>query len=148
MGAWGTGAFDNDNAADFAGNVEDCSDDQARQDLLDATLGAVLDELGRLASEMNNEFEFPYEIEHAIAAAAFVADARNGRTDFTNTSYAQMHDREKDTWEQIPLGPPSEELVLRAIVTMSAVLAVMQDVAGVDEEWQQATKDILAALSK
>lgn len=151
MGAWDTGVFDNDNAADFSGTLENCSDVQARQDILMATMGEVLEEPYE-DDALAGDFEFPYETEHALASAAYVADAKNGRHQFTDNSYAMMlvdKDRymDDDAWEHIDIGTPTPELVQRAVVTVEKILGQMERVR-VEEEWQTPSRDVLAALKE
>lgn len=151
MGAWDIGIFDNDTAADFAGSLEDCSGIQARQDLLMATLGAVLERDIR-EDEMLEGYEMGYELEQALAAAAYVADAKNGRHDFTDCSYAMMlvdKDRfqEDDAWDYIYVGTPSPELVEKAVLASDKILRHMVWV-GVRAEWQRPVEKLLKALKE
>lgn len=146
MGAWDTGAFDNDSAADFAGSLEDCSSDEARNDLLTATLGAMV-EHDFTARPMDEGYEFPYEIEFAIAAAAYVADARNGRADFTDNAFARAYDRASDEYVPLVFAPISDELLQRARTALEKLLERME-VAGIGEEWMEPSRVILAALNE
>lgn len=149
MGAWDTGIFDNDNAADFSGSMEACTDVEARHDLLMATMGAIL-ERAIEPDEMTPDYEFGYEVEHALASAAYVADAKNGRHDFTDTSYAKMLVREDDfedddAWDHIDVGTPSPKLVERAVLLVEKVLISMVE-RGVDAEWREPSEKLLKAL--
>jgi hypothetical protein len=149
MGAWDTGIFDNDNAADFSGSVEYCSDVQARQDLLMATMGAILERDIR-DDEITEDYEYGHEVEHALAGAAYVADAKNGRHQFTDNSYAMMlvdKDRfqEDDAWDHIDVGTPSPELVQTAVKVVDKILRQMVRV-GVGADWQEPSVQLLAAL--
>lgn len=151
MGAWDTGIFDNDNAADFASYVEHCSDVQARHDLFRATLGAEL-ERNYTADECAGDFEFPYETEHALASAAYIADARNGRHQFTDNAYAMGMDHAKDadnenSWYHIELGEPPDELADLAVQVLKKILAQMVRVH-VEAEWQEPTREVLEALTE
>lgn len=151
MGAWGTDIFDNDNAADFSGSVEGCSDVQARHDLLRATMGAVLERDIR-EDEMTPEYEFGYEVEYALASAAYVADAKNGRHDFTDCSYAMGLHRDMDfeddaAWYHIDIGTPPAELVQMAVELVQKVLERMQAVH-LDQEWVDPSERLLAALKE
>jgi hypothetical protein len=145
MGAWGTAVFDNDNAADFAGSLEYCSTTEARTDLLTATLRALIELEDTERWLMAGDFEFPYEIEHALAAAAFVADRKNGREEFINVSYAQGHDRETDTWYTIPLDEPTPTLINDALTAVEKILRQME-ADKVEDEWQASARKIFAAL--
>lgn len=146
MGAWGTGAFDNDNAANFAGDLESRSDNEARNDLLLATLGEMADHDFE-ARPIETGYEFPYEVEYAIAAAAFVADARNGRYDFTDTAFARVYDQGSGEYYPISFAPVWDELVQKAKEALQRVLQGLEG-AGVDAEWYEASRDILAALNE
>lgn len=148
MGCWGTGPFDSDHAADFAGSVEHCSDKQARADLLTATLGAYM-EKKFTDKDFDAAYEFPGEIELAIASAAFVADSFTLRQEFTNTPYAQgqMEVRGETVWYLIPLDTPSPELLDLAKRAMERVLEQMRS-AMVEPEWRDPITDILKALTK
>ena len=68
MGAWGTGAFDNDSAADWAGDLADAAPGQ-RVGIIRATLAAVAEHEGSLDCG---------DGEEAIAAAAVVASTLPG----------------------------------------------------------------------
>lgn len=63
MGAWGTGAFDNDDAADFAGDLND-ADPGERPGLIREALEAAAD---------NDDYLAASTASAAIAAAAVVA---------------------------------------------------------------------------
>lgn len=147
MGCWGTGPFDSDNAADFAGAVEDCSDKQARADLLLATLGAYM-EKEFTDKDFDAAYEFPSAIEEAVASAAFVADSLTLRQEFTNTPYAQgqMEVRGETVWYIIPLDTPSPELLDLAKRAMERVLEQMHS-ALVEPEWSDSIVKVLEAFS-
>jgi hypothetical protein len=144
MGAWDVGVFGNDCAADFAGGLEDCSDTQARTDLLTATLRSLVEQDPEDKS-LEGDYEFPYEIEHALAAAAFVADRKGGVRTFTDTPYAMALDREKDEYFPIPLDEPTPTLVNDALTAVERILSLMAR-DGVDPEWQRDTRRIREAL--
>lgn len=143
MGAWGNGAFDNDSAADFASHVEHCSDVQDRQDLLLVTLLSVKEMSPTRLDNVQEEYELPYEIEQAVAAAAFVADAADGEHTFTNTPYAQGQRRMpgSTTWYDIELGQPRSELMLAALEAMAFVLRTLVE-RGIGWDRQQAPKKV------
>lgn len=62
MGAWGTGAFENDDALDFAGELEDAAPAE-REALAHDRLRGVAEQVGPLEAEAVNE---------AVAAVALV----------------------------------------------------------------------------
>ncbi|CAM3456196.1 DUF4259 domain-containing protein [Kibdelosporangium persicum] len=68
MGAWDTGAFDNDDAADFAGDLND-ADPADRAGLIREALEAAAD---------NEDYLEVTEANAAIAAAAIVASQQPG----------------------------------------------------------------------
>lgn len=151
MGAWDTDIFDNDNAADFSSHVDNCSDVQARQDLLKATMGAILERDIR-PDEITPDYEFGYEVEFALAAAAYVADAKNGRHDFTDNSYAMglhpdMDFQDDAAWYHIDVGTPPEELVSQAVKLVEKVLERMGEVH-LEEAWVEPSQKLLAALKE
>lgn len=151
MGAWGTGIFDNDTAADFSADVEYCSDVQARHDLLMATMGAFL-EHHITYQYMLPGYEFDSALETALAAAAYVADAKNGEHQFTDNAYAmgRHEDRAWDddtAWYHIDLGTPGPELVQRAVEMAEKALRYMR-MFSVDEDWVKPSQELLDALRK
>lgn len=148
MGAWGTSVFDNDTAADFAGNLESCSDTEARTDLLTATLRALVEQDfndPERPVSLVGDYEFPWEIEFALAAAAFVADRKNGREEFVNTPYAQGHNEDTDTWYTVPLDEPTPTLVNDALTAVEKILRQMET-DRVEDEWQVDARKIRQAL--
>ncbi|HEY7225162.1 MAG TPA: DUF4259 domain-containing protein [Micromonosporaceae bacterium] len=73
MGTWGYGPFDNDTAADWSGDLNDAPAER-REQIIRATLVAVLDNVGYLDSDLAVE---------AIAAAALIASQRPGGAPIT-----------------------------------------------------------------
>jgi hypothetical protein len=151
MGTWDTKPFDNDHAADFASFVGACTDNEARTDMLMAAMKTILDDHYDPDGRLADEYEFPGEMENAIASAAFVADTRNNKRQFTDCSYAMVLDDSKDftedeAWSHIPFdSPPRSDLVETAGQTMEKILRLLEE-AGISEEWQEGAKDVLAAL--
>ncbi|RYY14277.1 MAG: DUF4259 domain-containing protein [Alphaproteobacteria bacterium] len=76
MGAWGTGPFDNDSAADWAGELTEATP-QERSRLLRRTLQAVLLH-GDSGVELDASSEEDWGAEEAITAAAVIASALPG----------------------------------------------------------------------
>lgn len=151
MGAWDHGIFDNDSAADFSGALEDCSDVEARHDLLMATMGAILEREIR-PDEMTPDYEFGYEVEHALASAAYIADAKNGVHQFTDNPFAMGHDRTKADddpayWYHIDVGTPSPKMVERAVLVVEKILLdmVMREI---DPDWREPSEKLYSALLK
>jgi hypothetical protein len=152
MGTWDTGIFDNDSAADFSGSVEHASDVPARHDLLMATMGAVLEREIR-EDEVAKDYSMGYELSFALAAAAYVADAKNGVHQFTDNAYAMGHNQAVEDpdddghWYHIDLGTPGPELVQRGVLVVAKILARMVAV-GLEDEWQEPVRELLVALNK
>lgn len=146
MGAWGTDPFDNDSAADFAGDVG-ATPKEERHEFLRKALQMVQEGAGR---PFEPEYEFPYEHEHAIAAAAFLADANKGVREFTDTVYAMVLDEDKDfkdddAWSHIEVDKPSQDLVDLAISVMKELVKRML-VGNVDGEWVDPAQRIIESL--
>jgi hypothetical protein len=146
MGAWDTEPFDNDSAADFAGDVG-ATPEEERHEFLRQALQKVQDGAGR---PFDAEYEFPYECEHAIAAAAFLADAHKGVRKFTDTVYAMVLDESKsfkddDAWSPIEVPKPPQDLVDLAISVMKELVKRML-FSRVDREWIDPVERIIKAL--
>lgn len=144
MGTWATGPFDNDNAADFAGSVRDCSGPEARHDLLLATLRDGARVVG--TAVLVNEYAWEYRLDFALAAAAFVADEHTGRKEFTDTPYARGvdDDLELEPYVDIQL---SEELTAAARQFTEQTIHRMR-ASRIDEEWIEPVTDIHHALTQ
>jgi hypothetical protein len=141
MGAWGCGAFDNDNAADFTVDLDLCPTLEARSDLLMATLRTVAEkEAGSF-----DLAEFDHQIDHAIAAAAYVADAKSGQKRFTDTVYAQGLNDETDEFYTILLETPSPELINMAKAALEKI-DLWMDETGAEGQWAATVGAILAHL--
>lgn len=146
MGAWGTDPFDNDHAADFAGDLG-ATPKEERQKFLHKALQAVEEDGGR---DFEPEYEFPSEHESAIAACAFLADARKGEHVFTDTVYAMVLDDSKDfkdddAWSHIELDAPEEWLVAMAVRVMDNLVKRMKR-ADIETEWIDPSERILESL--
>ncbi|GGN31409.1 hypothetical protein FHR83_004472 [Actinoplanes campanulatus] len=126
MGAWGIGPFDNDNAADWSGDLHEAAPGE-RAALIRRTLEEVLHEGEYLQVDTGDE---------AVAAAAVIASLLPGGTALT-TAYAPDFLIEGGTLD-LPDDLPA--LALRAL----------DRVAGDDSEWAELWEDglpkVLAAL--
>lgn len=152
MSAGSPEPFDNDMAADFKAAVASCPTTEARTGLLMATMGAVLDDGYDPGDLLEEGYEFPAEIEGAIASAAFVADTRNDEHRFTDRGEAMVFvgddPADPKAWKHIEFEfPPRQSLVERAGLTMEKVLRLFRE-AGISEEWQQGAQGVLDALKK
>lgn len=146
MGTWAAGPFDNDSAADFASDVNGCTDADARHDLLMATLRAGSQLLGTPGVELSNEFSWGYELEMAIAAAAFVADAHTGTKQFTDTSYARGVGDDMELLPYAEIHQPTSELLGDARVFVQLMLRRME-YDRIDKEWTAPLREVLDALN-
>lgn len=144
MGTWGTGPFDNDSAADFAGGIQDCSGPDARHDLLLATLRAGTDAAGK--ADLSNEYSFGYELEFGIAAAAFVADEYAGTKKFTDNSYARGVGEDMELEPFVTFHPPSAELTEAARSFVRATTEAMRR-SKIEEKWLEPVDAIGLALA-
>jgi hypothetical protein len=77
VGRWGYKPFDNDTAADFAGDLDDASEAE-RLNLLSAALLGVVESVGHVDAG---------RAEIAVAAAAVVADVLPGGDEFQSAVY-------------------------------------------------------------
>ncbi|HEY0698003.1 MAG TPA: DUF4259 domain-containing protein [Micromonospora sp.] len=118
MGAWGSGPFDNDTAADWCGDLED-ADPAERPALVERALRAVLEEDGYLDSDLANE---------AIVAATLVAAELPGGP-VVDSAYAPDFVRAGGRMD-LPAGLPA--LALRALDRITT---------GQDSEWRDLWTD-------
>lgn len=88
MGCFGVGPFDSDTAGDFAAEVRGGSDTQARQDILLFTMRNLVQADDIVLNSMA-DYELDSDVERAVAAVAFIADAIRKRSHWTNTSFAR-----------------------------------------------------------
>lgn len=145
MGTWATGPFDNDSAADFALDIHSCSGPDARQDLLLATLRAGTETLDRTI--LSDEYSWGFELEFAIAAAAFVADEYTGRKEFTNNAHARGEsDDLNELGPYAEFHPPTPDL-LAAARSFTARMIKKMRVCGISDEWISPIVDIGFALA-
>lgn len=87
MGTWAYGPFDNDSAADFAGNLRDLPDLDTRVQEVTTALLQARD--GELKPSDLGVYALGWQLEYAVAAAAIVADAHQGVMNFTDSVYAR-----------------------------------------------------------
>lgn len=132
MGTWGTGPFDSDSAADFAGDVRGCSDPQARNDLLLITIRAGIERLETV--RLDNVYSWGFELEQAIAATAFVADEYTGKKEFTDCSFARGVDDDMELKPYVEFLSVRGDLVAASRQFLSQLLVCMRR-DGVDQEW-------------
>lgn len=146
MGTWHTGPFDNDSAADFAGDVRDCTGPAARGGLLTAALRGGQEYL-RTNRALTEEYSWGYELEHAIAAAAFVADEYTGEKRFTDCSYARGVGDDMELLPYVEFLPPSAILLIEARWFVKDMLTAMR-FSGISEEWVEPVEEIGNVLNK
>ena len=134
MGAWGSGVFDNDAAADWALGLADGGYEYIRSTL------AVAVEAG----------DFLDADEGAEALAAAEAVARLGGAGGVGSAYSEP----VDGWVSAQAGNAPADLValaaraVRAVLAESSELAELWDEAGVAEaaQWRRALEEILGRL--
>lgn len=146
MGAWDHGPFDNDTAADFAYEIRECSDMQARSALLLSTLRAAV-ALDVPPGMLNDDFEMDHRLEEAVAAAAFVADRHTGNSDFTDNPYARgvADDAELSLLPPVRLERPTPELLRAAAEALGTIVGYMiRD--RVSDEWREPVSAIARRL--
>lgn len=124
MGTWAYGPFDNDTAADYAGELDDLATPAERAALLTQTLEEAL----RLQHEPSDlrVYALGWRLETAVAAAAFVADAHRDVVRFTDSVYARHMDDDDELGDPPDVGTPSPELVALAVRAMDGVLDYME----------------------
>ncbi|MFF2628425.1 DUF4259 domain-containing protein [Kitasatospora griseola] len=132
MGAWDIGPFDNDNAADFAGELDDTAPEQ-REDLIRAVFGIALGEFDDLDAD---------DGDRIIAAAALVAAQCPGGTP-VDTAYGPE--------QPLPVFAPATRRL--AADALTGVLGEESELAELWEEtdegpaWRQAVERLRAVLS-
>ncbi|MFJ5925948.1 DUF4259 domain-containing protein [Kitasatospora sp. NPDC092948] len=135
MGAWDIGPFGNDNAADFAGELDDTAPEQ-REDLVRAVFGTAVDEDGEF-DELDAE-----DGDRIIAAAALVAAQCPGGTPI-DTAYGPE--------QPLPLfGPETRRLAVTAltgVLSEDSELAELWDESDEGPAWRAEVKRLRAVLS-
>lgn len=117
MGTWGRGAFENDDAADWAAELDDCSP-EAREAYVISTLREALH-----ACDTDDYLEVT-EGSEAIAAAAVVAASLLGAEELAEGSSAP---RLFERGERLSFPPSAAAL---AVLALDCVL-------GEDSEWRE-----------
>lgn len=116
MGAWGTGIFDNDSAADFGHTIADGGGLRAIEDALDTVLGS------------GGEYLEASAAEEGLAAADAVARMKGSGAG--PSSYSET----LDAWIQKERPKLSDSLVTKA---RSAVWRVMNEHSELLDVWQE-----------
>ncbi|MFF5503154.1 DUF4259 domain-containing protein [Streptomyces roseolus] len=114
MGAWGTGPFDNDTAADFGGDL-----DEAAREEREPMIRSVLVRAASLA-----DFLGIYDGERAVAAAALVV--------------AQLPDGESACLNYGPSEPVPELPADLRVLAVDALDQVVSDRSELVEQWAEA----------
>lgn len=128
MGAWSPEPFDNDTAADYAHSLR-AKPPAARLDFLMGALRhiSMMDELPYTGVE--------YELQEALAAAAFVAEAHTGTHPFTDDNPFALGTRDDGSVLPFPeLPPPTPPLLT---VALHCTIRIEQHFtsAGSEERW-------------
>jgi hypothetical protein len=146
MGAWDTGPFDNDHAADFTDDVINSAGPEARDELFMTAFRAVTDVPdGWFDSRCVPSFELPHEFEEVIASAAYLADEVIGTWKWSGNAYARRvvpHGSAQKTIEFLPLTP---EILEAAHAALTRVLRIME-LRGIEPQWREASWLILKDL--
>jgi uncharacterized protein DUF4259 len=133
MSRWGCGPFDNDTAADFAGDLDDAPESE-RIGMIYGALAAV----GSCDSYVDG-----FRAQVALAAAAFVARNLPGGEQFQSRNYGPTN--------RIP--PIPEDLIPLAVEVVDCLLNGENDVkvdlrvSGKADEWFTATRRLRAVLA-
>lgn len=146
MGAWDTGPFDSDHAADFASSVIQASSPEARHDLFSITFGAFMDMPDDHPDlfGMEDGYELPSIIEEVIASAAYVSDGAAGDTRWISSVYA----RGSELWDAeqfVELGDVPINLVADAHSAVSKAHRLMRR-AGIGSAWTATPEQLLTEL--
>jgi len=130
MGAWGTGPFENDDAADFAGDLDE-AEPAERHQLLISTMREAVDWNGYLGADVACR---------VIAAVAVVASMMpNGPPIDANYGPAS------DSVRHLALGPEMAELAHRALLRVTGENSEWKDLWDVSEE-RSSTSEVVALL--
>jgi hypothetical protein len=141
MGAWGTGSFENDGAADFAWEIA-----EGGVPVLEKALDRVL-----AAGQSYLE-----DAEEAIAAAEVVAKlGGRGPSPLDNRHEIEDPDEELTLgkWIASAKGPPSEELIEKARRAVARILAGPAELIDLwrdsehFEEWKRTVEDLAKRLA-
>ena len=116
MGAWGVSAFDNDDANDWAYELESVSD----LSLIDSALAAV---------EGADDYLEATDACNALAACEVLARLRG------NSGYQNAYTEKVDLWVKAHPLKPSGELITRAAAAIDRILA---DRSELRELWEEA----------
>ena len=133
MSRWGSGPFDNDTAADFAGDLDDAPESER--------IGMIHDALAAVGSR--DSYVDADRAEVALAAAALVARNLPGGEEFQSRNYGPDN--------RIP--PIPENLIPLAVEVVDSLLNGENDVkvdlrvSGKADEWFAATRRLRAVLA-
>ena len=131
MGAWGTGSFDNDDAADFVYDVE--------SEGVDAIKAALL------AASSNDDYLEVWDGTKAIAAAEFVA-AANGDTSGLDRTAREVFERfGRDLAALTALKEMARAAVERVMAPKSELMELWEE-EDVDPDDQQELRTGMSAL--
>lgn len=144
MGTWSTGPFDNDSAADFAYEVQNCSEPQARNDLLMITIRAGIERLSTV--RLDNVYSWGYELEQAVAATAFVADEYTGEKRFTDCSYARGVGDDDQLNPYVEFLSVRGELVAASRHFLGQLLVCMKR-DDIEQDWVDPIRTLFGAVS-
>ena len=136
MGTWGLGPFDNDTAADWAGDLDDAAPAQ-RPTLIREALTAAVDAVDYLDGD---------DAAVAVAAAAVVAATQPGGPGLDDT-----YGPDADTLASLSLGPDLRVLANRALLRAldeESEWRELWEEAGRYDEARRALDPVLSALDE
>lgn len=143
MGTWAYGPFDNDTAADYAGNLRDLPTPYKRTQQIITTLNEVMD--AKLEATDLGVYALGWQLEQAVAAAAIVADAHQGVMKFTDSVYARGVMENDELGDPPDIGRVVPALVkLAALVIRKTMIYMMENGAG--PEWREQVNFVGQAL--
>ena len=147
MGAWGVGPFDCDTAADFAAGVRKASDTEARQDILLMAMRSLVQATDLTLHSMA-DYELESDVERAVAAVAFIADAIRERSHWTDTSFARgcKDTPPYDLLDPVDIGTVTDVLWISAMAVLDKVAHLLAADDSTGELSADAYRKVLAEL--
>jgi Domain of unknown function (DUF4259) len=136
MGSWGTGAFDNDTACDWAFDLEGAVD----LSLVEATFERVLG-IGNAYLEADVACE-------ALAACEVVARLKG------NWGSHDVYTETVDRWVEAHRGTPSQALIARALAAIDRVLSPASELleswktSADTSAWHEAVRDLRSRVAR
>jgi hypothetical protein len=136
MGAWGTGIFDNDTAADWASEVAEAND----LSFIESTLDRVL--------EVGGEYLDGSDAEEGLAAAEALTRL------FGNGGKSNAYSEDLDQWVKSTRIKPTPQLRQKGLMTIDRILAANSELVELwqesdeFEDWKSVVMDLRGRLTK